>query len=105
MRAALLLASPRPLRIRLQPPGCTGTRGLSNRPINSPQRFLRAAFKPKAQARRPGVAAALGLGGRRATGVRLGEWAAVRGPRRVGLGQVGGSGRGRRGTPRALRRD
>lgn len=52
-----------PLRLSLQPPGCTGPRGLSNRPISSPQRFLRAPFKPRAQAHRLGCGGGSGVRG------------------------------------------
>lgn len=51
------------LRLSLQPPGCTGPRGLSNRPISSPQRFLRAPFKPRAQAHRLGCRGGSGVRG------------------------------------------
>lgn len=69
------------LRLRLQPPGCTGPRGLSNRPISSPQRFLRAPFKSRAQARRLGYRSGSGVRGSSGdSGVALCR-GAVRGPR------------------------
>lgn len=81
-RAPPSISLPPPLlRLRLQPPGCTGPRGLSNRPISSPQRFLRAPFKSRAQARRLGYRSGSGVRGSSGdSGVALCR-GAVRGPR------------------------